>query len=338
MYRSVSDWQSVALDAEGVALFVFVEIWARLAHPRLCRWFLKKRRMVGRFPLVAVPRTLNAKYTWRKIFDHDPRFPVVSDKLAVREFAAKICPDLPAPEVLWVGTDPADIPDSVLKGDVVVKTNHDSGANAFVRGGAYNRADIERVMRASLAKNMGRNSHEWGYFEIPRRVFVERMVSGGPAVEEAKFYTFGRRIELAFRTFDRQGNPLAQLREPDGQGCLRMSEHVPGAIEVRHDWPLPERWEEVVEFARQLGAPFDHMRVDLLTNGPEVYLGELTVYNQGGFHRRFGRDPSLPIARAWDIRRSWFLETPQPGWRGRYAETLRRFLDAEADDERIEGP
>lgn len=319
------------LDRETRRLFRYVNAWARIAHPRLYLWIIGKPRSFGPYPSVALPRTLNAKYTWRKIFDHDPRFKAVSDKLAVRDFCAGIRPDLRAPEVLWSGTDPGDIPDAVLKGDVVVKTNHTTGANIFVRGGAFDRPRIERGMRRSLSKGYGFHKHEWGYFGIPRRVFVERMVPGGARVEEVKFYTFGRRIEMVFRSVDRQGNAGAQIRLLDGAGDIALSELVPNAVKSRRDWPLPDNWHHMVEVARDIGAIFDHMRVDLLTNGSDAWLSELTIYNQGGYQVLFGRDPDAQITRAWDIRRSWFMTTPQPGWRGEYADALRRVLDAEAE-------
>ena len=322
---------SQPLDRETRRLFRYVNAWARLAHPRLYLWIVGKPRSFGPYPSVALPRTLNAKFTWRKIFDHDPRFKVISDKLAVRDFCADIRPDLRAPEVLWSGTDPGDIPDAVLKGDVVVKTNHTQGANIFVTGGNYDRAAIERGMRHSLSKGYGFHKHEWGYFGIPRRVFVERMVPGGPCLEEVKFYTFGRRVELVFRTADRQGNARGQFLVPDAAGTFTLSEIVPRVIGKRSDWPRPANWEYLLDVARDIGEHFDHMRVDILSNGTEAWLSELTVYDQGGYNIHFGQNPDIQINRAWDIRNTWFMMTPQPGWRGEYAEALRRVLDAEAD-------
>lgn len=60
---------------------------------------------------------------------------------------------------------------------------------------------------------------------------------------------------------------------------------------------------------------------------PRLYLWII----QGGYQVLFGQDPDAQITRAWDIRRSWFMTTPQPGWRGEYADALRRVLDAEAE-------
>jgi hypothetical protein len=274
---------------------------------------------------------MNAKYYWRKVFDHDPRFPVLSDKLAMRDFCSEIRPDLTAPEILWVGDDARAIPNELLSEDVVVKTNHASGVNIFVRNGKVDRFAMEARLARSLRRTHGRRSLEWGYFDILPRIFVERVLPGGPCLQEVKFYTFGRHIERVFRSIDRHGNAAAQIYVPDTQGVLRLSEKAASAVNRTASDPPPETWEHMIEIARDLGEPFDHVRVDLLTDGNEVWMGEMTLYNEGGRHPLMGTDPDSPMCQAWDIRRSWFLTQKQPGWRGCYARVLNEVLDREGE-------
>ena len=51
------------------------------------------------------------------------------------------------------------------------------------------------------------------------------------------------------------------------------------------------------------------MRVDLLTDGERLWLGELTVYNLGGVFPDCGHRADSNLSRAWDIGGSWFLTT-----------------------------
>ena len=39
-----------------------------------------------RGPGVTLPRTINEKFTWRKVFDHGPLFPAVIDKIGVKDW------------------------------------------------------------------------------------------------------------------------------------------------------------------------------------------------------------------------------------------------------------
>jgi hypothetical protein len=61
----------------------------------------------------------------------------------------------------------------------------------------------------------------------------------------------------------------------------------------------------------------------------EIFFSEFTVYPLSG---RGGSNRHLRDLRnaGWDIRRSWFLSTPQTGWKGIYAAALRRWLDTTA--------
>ena len=314
----------------GPDLFAAIDLWIRARHPRMCAWMRRRALRGTDFPSIALPRTGNAKFAWRKVFDRDPRFTPLSDKLAVREIVRDLRPDLAAPEVLWVGRHPRDIPDAALSGDVVVKTNHASAANVFVRGGVVDRPALERRMRRSLRRGYGRQTLEWGYFGVDRKVFVERLIPGGDDLHEFKFYTYGRRIERLLRAWGQPGAREAQLREPDADGILRFVQTPTPAVQNPNPVPVPPNWDRLVAIARDLGAPFDHMRVDLLSDGGTIWFSELTIYTWGGRETVAGNDPDAQISRAWDLRRSWFLTTPQAGWRARYAKALRRALDADA--------
>lgn len=61
-------------------------------------------------------------------------------------------------------------------------------------------------------------------------------------------------------------------------------------------------------------------------------LRELTIRNRAGYTEGLGTGPILEdvLTRRWDLRRSWFLTMPQTGWRGSYAQALRRAIDRHA--------
>ena len=81
----------------------------------------------------------------------------------------------------------------------------------------------------------------------------------------------------------------------------------------------------MVAVAERLCAPFDYMRCDLYELDGDVFFSELTVYPLSG---QGGSNVELRDLRnaAWDLRKSWFLTEPQRGWRGIYANALRRWL------------
>src|SRR3569833_1502127 len=90
-------------------------------------------RHLGRLPRLARPVTFNEKVTWRKLYQKDCRFPLFTDKIAVKEEIARLLGSQYVVPTLWVGDDPAAIPFDALEPPYVLKVSHSSGGNIFVR-------------------------------------------------------------------------------------------------------------------------------------------------------------------------------------------------------------
>ncbi|MBM9594657.1 ATP-grasp fold amidoligase family protein [Roseitranquillus sediminis] len=316
---------SGAFDA---ALFLAVDLHACLSHPVAARFAY--RHGGRRRPRIAMPQTVNEKFAWRKIFDHDPRFPVISDKLAVKAWARRVVPNLVVPRTLWSGTEPDQIPEEVFAHDVVVKANHGSAMNLVVRRGELDRAKLRSKAVRWLAADYAGYCGEWGYAQIPRRLFVEEHVGApGTTLHELKFYTYGERILRMVQIVGRFGEMAGRRYACDADG-MRLVDTGQRADVSDKLWEggLPATFDVAEDVARRLGAQFDQMRVDLLTDGRTVWLSELTVYNMGGRLSATGNEAAGPETEAWDIRRSHFLRhPPAAGWQAFYARRLALALD-----------
>jgi hypothetical protein len=309
------------------------QAWVMACHRRLWRRLRLRQRRAGArgHCCLALPQTANEKYAWRKIFDHDPRFVLLSDKLAVKGWVARLGRDVEIPKVLWSGTDARDIPPSVLEGDVVLKANHGWRMNIFVEHGQYDRARLVNTANRFLKESHGRRDYQWAYFDIPRQLFVEeriRPIAGD--LTDLKIYVFGPHPEQIVQISEGPEGRAGAIWEPDPEGRFRMLD-IKTAVSDRIDRrPLPMNIERALGVASAIGADFDHLRVDFLTDGSRLFLGEITIYNLGGVAHSSGHLPNTPLNRSWDLRRSWFMRSPQRGWRKVYAAALRRAIDREA--------
>jgi len=133
---------------------------------------------------------------WRKLFDFNPLFTVLSDKYAVRAFAADRMGYDCSPKLLWSGEDPSDIPFDELEPPYVIKPNHSSGRILHVDSVIdVDRTKIIETLREWLAISHGDDSIEPGYVNIPRRVIVERklvLADGSPPLERKVYVFHGR--------------------------------------------------------------------------------------------------------------------------------------------------
>lgn len=297
-----------------------------LARYPVVTWRYLRLKDRGRLPNPAYPRDVADKFFWRKIFDHNPDFPRVADKIEVRKWIRDHGFSIEGPKLRWIGKDPADIPDDLLSENVVVKANHASGFNMFLAERPTNRDTFNKKAASLIARPYGRGWHEWAYFKIDPKILVEDFVSD--ARLEMKFYTCEDQIVRVFAAYDRTGDPKADIWLCDENGDLFVSDLRSATLEESARRPLPASANRAAELARQIGRHFDHMRIDFLTDGERLWFGELTIYNLGGHIDRTEPAGVERMNRAWDIRNSWFLKTPQPGWRGVYTRILRRRLSA----------
>lgn len=310
------------------AIIALVRTWCLMAYPRQAMDF---RRLLGRWPDPAFPMHRNDKYAWRKIFDRNPLFTELSDKLKAKEYALQACADVRVAKTLWTGNAAADIPDELIKNNVVVKANNGSGRNIPIVAGRHDRAELERRANDWMRKPYGKRYAEWGYNGVEPNILVEEMLfdQGEPLANEYKFYVSGGKVTYVF----------ARQAGPDGHGRIDGAIDAGGKVHAGlHDcgilseaFQTPAEFDRMSAIALKLSDGLDYVRCDLYLVDGEVYFSEMTFYAAGGFAWVSDAGLTRVCNEAWDLRRSWFMRTPQTGWRALYARALRIMLDAQSE-------
>ncbi len=256
---------------------------------------------LGYAPDFARPRTFNEKINHRKLYDRNPLFPRVTDKLEVRRVVAEILgpgraralflpvlaqtdrPTRPWLERLLARPGPG----------VAVKATHGCGWNLFLRAGeAHDLPAALRRMRAWLRRTYGAEAMEWAYAQVPPRVYAEPLMlwEGGRPADDLKFTVFGGRCHLVQIEQDRFGDATQFFLGRDG-ARLAMQMEKSGTSDFRGPPPGFARMRAVAE---AIGARFDYVRVDFMYTGAGHALNELTLY------RGSGLNPFRPAE--WDRR------------------------------------
>lgn len=282
---------------------------------------------MGRYPNVAVPKTIAEKFLWRKIFDRNPLFAEISDKLKAKEFAAGRCPDVLIPKVLWIGKDFSDIPDILFQRQAVLKSNHASGQIIFLEGNLNRRIELKTQTNAWLSKPYGQKNGEWGYRNIERKIFIEELILGakGEPLEDYNVYVMDGKVQHSECLRDSYGrNPTTSRYDRDGNQIEKQYSPKFTTVFIAP----PPQYDKIVNISERLGAGFDFIRCDLYLCGGVIYFCEMTVYPIAGYPTYTKKLEELYNCY-WDLRKSWFLTTPQSGWRGIYAKWLKMRLDAD---------
>ncbi|MBN9551087.1 MAG: hypothetical protein J0H31_20025 [Alphaproteobacteria bacterium] len=288
------------------ALLAVFNLWLLVRYNRMARYF---HRLHGRLPNLSAPVYYTEKVHWRKIFDDDPRFAVLLDKLKSKAFVSGRVPWLTYPPVLWEGADATRIPFDELTVPYIVKCNHGSGMNVVVADPKLvDRADVVARMSKHLGRRHGTNLGERAYWHIEPRVFAEQLIGAdeGYMPTDYKFCVAGGRVVYVMAITGRATVLRRGFYDRDWQR-LAITE---SADDASLDIPRPESFSRMVEAVEALGADFDLLRIDLYEEKGEPVFGEFTIYPRSGLFRFDPSSFDLAVSERWDLARSAYLRDP----------------------------
>ena len=261
-------------------------LWAvfRDALPAKAHISLDHLRNHGKLPNLQHPSTFSEKVAHRKLYDRDPRIPSLVDKVAAKEaMASRFGVDLIIP-TLAVFDSAAEIDFAVLPYPCVVKPNHASGFNVFLRERPANEGAVRRRLARLLSYRHERASEEWAYSQIAPRLLVEPWlvesgVEGGKhGLVDYKFHTFGGRVFAIQVDVDRYTNHRRSFYDPSWI-AMQFELLYPKAS---YPIPPPVSLRKMLYYAAQIGEEFAYLRVDLYEVGGKVKFGEATFYPGAG--------------------------------------------------------
>ena len=285
------------------------------------------RRRAGYFPNIALPVSYHEKMLWRKIFDHNPLFVVFGDKLATKAYTQSLIPDAKIPKTLWAGDDITNAPQELFDQDVFVKANHGSKFNRLIKKGTLNIKELQKLTRKWLRKKHGKVHLEWGYFKVKRKIFIEELIASEDDFFDLSLNCIDGKV-LFIRFVSDMSGPGRKNRYYDinGKRLYPPNFKPENDAESVEDICSPKIFFDAIKKAEILSRGIDYARFDFMTDGKELYGGEITVYPLAGLPRIVlpGEiDQETIINEAWDLKKSWFLTHPQTGWKKWYANTLQ---------------
>lgn len=286
------------------------------------RTVIRTIRKRGAFPNAVYPKNIAEKYLWRKIFDHNPEFELVCDKLQSKKIAKLRCPEVDVAEILWIGTKASEISADLWEQEVILKTNHGSSQMVFLNDDALDKLEVESLANKWISRPYGKKNGEWAYWSVDRKLFVEQIVkpSEGQPFEDYNTHLVNGKVVYTQCYRDKlTANKHNALYDREGN----LLEHEPCEPSPHVDIPPSKHYAKIVEMAEKIGADYDHIRCDFFVSGDKIYFCELTVYPSAGYDWITGKRLKKIWEEAWDINESWFAKQNHTGWRLDYINALK---------------
>ncbi len=279
----------------------------RFAFPD--RQFLTVRYVIKqvRIPNLTRPSTFTEKVLCKMLFDRNELLPIISDKLAVRDFVRARVGSAILTKIYAVYDSDIEIRLDDLPDKFVLKANHGSQFNYFVESVAYKIPEIiAPCTRKWLTTNYGLQNGEWAYKSIHPKIFAEEYLEpeGNDLIDylffcfdgEPKFLKVGVGYKLGGRSrfFDLNWNTY-QVAD---QHHLNFPQNMV---------PRPENLAEMLEISRLLSRGFDFLRVDLYNIRNRIVFGELTCYHNAAAHRFYPREYDYKFGSYWNLDSMTYL-------------------------------
>ena len=248
---------------------------------------LRFRLQMGKRLNLKNPKTFQEKIQWLKLYNYNPNYTKMVDKVLVKEYVSSIIGSEYVIPILGVWDEPESINWDILPNRFVLKTNHGGGNSGVVVCRDKNNFDYQKAklqLSKSLHNDIYRNMREWPYKNIRKCVFAEEYVEIDSTVKDLpdyKWYCFNGEPMYCQVIKNRTTNETIDFfdKEWHHQDFIGLN---PLAHNSSQEILRPSNLELHIKIAKKLSKSIPFCRVDLYDTGSKVYFGEITFFPASG--------------------------------------------------------
>lgn len=250
------------------------------------------------------PETYNEKLQWLKLYDRNPEYSIMVDKIAVKDYVRNIIGEEYIIPTLGVWNSPDDIDFKALPDQFVLKCNHDSGGLVICND--KSKLDIDKAktgLRKALKRRYFYHGREWPYKNVKPQILAEKYMvdESGYELKDYKIFCFNGEPKVMFIASDRS----SKTEETKFDFFDMDFNHLPflnGHPNSKKPIKKPVSLEKMKELARKLSKGIPQVRIDFYDINGHIYFGEIT------FSHWSGMVPFEP--EEWDYKLGEMIDLP----------------------------
>lgn len=230
------------------------------------------------------PVNFNEKLQWLKLYDRNPMYTSLVDKLEVRKYVEDIIGEDYLVPLYGVWDKAEDIDFESLPNEFVLKCTHDSGGVVICQDKKLlDKQKTIRLLKKSLHKNYYYVEREWPYKNIEPKIICEKYL---------KDETENSLNDYKFMCFNGEPKIIQVISGRDGRGFFVNHFDVnwePISIprkrysESKSHFPPPTSLSEMLVLCKKLSKQLPFTRIDLYQIQDKIYFGEITFYPASGY-------------------------------------------------------
>lgn len=232
------------------------------------------------------PKTFNEKLQWLKIYDRNPLYTNLVDKVKVKEWVSKKIGENHIIKTLGIWEKPEKIDFEILPDQFVIKCNHNSGNGMTIcRNKEKEKEEIIKKLSEGLSEDYYSYFREWPYKDVEKRIIAEEFLgdNDGKGLNDYKFLCFNGQVQCSFVVSERysESGMKVDFYDKEWNRMPFIREYPASANGI--DKPL--NYDEMVIYAQRLSEGIPFVRVDFYEVDGRVYFGEMTFFPGAGFEK-----------------------------------------------------
>lgn len=251
------------------------------------------------------PQTYNEKLQWLKLYDRNPLYTQMVDKIEAKSYVASLIGKEHIIPTIGIYDTVEEIPWKKLPNQFVLKCTHDSGGIVICKDKST--LDIKKAI-AKLSKGLKKSyfyeNREWPYKNVkPRIICEEYMVDeSGYELKDYKWFCFDGKAKALFIATER-GSSTEETKfdfyDMDFNHLPFTNGHPNSSRQIKK----PAGFEKMKEIAGMLSKGIPHVRVDLYDINGKIYFGEMTFFHWSG---------TMPFEpEEWDYKFGSWIDLPK---------------------------
>lgn len=257
---------------------------------------------MGRPLDLANPRTFNEKLQWLKLYNRNPLYTTLVDKVAAKKWATEKLGEQYIIKTLGVWPRFDDIDFNKLPNQFVLKCNHDSGSYVICKDKKkLDLAQAKAKLDGGLKRNFYYKFREWPYKNVPPRIIAEEyMADKNGVLVDYKFACFHGQVDNVMVCLDRHINDVKFYFFDRDWNLKRLNvrgKNAPEGFTI----PKPPCMDEMFDIATKLSEGIPFVRVDLFECDGKIYFGEMTFFPDSGFDANLLPETDLYFGQMIDL-------------------------------------
>lgn len=244
------------------------------------------------------PRTFSEKLQWLKLYNRNPLYTIMVDKVKAKEYVADKIGNQYIIPTLGVWKNAEDIDFDSLPNRFVIKCNHNSGKGMYICKDKSKMDEniVRKNLNRGLCENYYLHGREWPYKDVPRCILAEKYMEENNSkqvenknsekvgnLHDYKFYCFNGEPRLCQVISDRATNEKIDFYDMDWNRMVGLVGLTEGVHNSNENIQCPQSFDDMKRCAKVLSENIPFSRIDFYDIDGHAYWGEITFFPASGF-------------------------------------------------------